>query len=193
MVRTASAIVVLAAAGSAATAQVVLEIDTSVINQITITATSVASANDADVPDVTGILLADMLDGTAPAFPPSALTDNPTLTPFLDPSGSPTLSVDDADEGSDTGLNVWSMSATDRNTFMAGTRAFAGTATWEIPAGLYDALAAPGSSGAVFAGIANSRNLFNGVYIGDWLIVPAPGAGALLAMTGLAAVRRRRA
>lgn len=196
MFRTVSAIAVLAAAGaaSAGTSDVLLEVDTSVADQVTITATSGLAAIDGSGGDITGVLLAGLLDGTAPdGAPDTNLLAGADLTTANETSdGTPDLFIGGG--GTDTGLNIWTFTDITTFSFTAGSQAFSGSATWDLDTGAYAAIAAPGASGDIYFPADDSGDIpgATGV-VGRWVVVPAPGAMALLGLAGVAGVRRRRA
>ncbi|MEM1422802.1 MAG: hypothetical protein AAGH64_02250 [Planctomycetota bacterium] len=194
MIRTLSTIAVLAAAGtaSAQSLSVLLEIDLSVENQVTFTATDGVSAETITGSSGTGFYLDNSLLGSGSGAFPGSQVGTADLTSAADASdGTPRLFV--ATNGVDTGLNIWNYSDTGDSSFTAGETALSGSATFSLDAVDYDNFVAEGSSGLIYFPADDIGDLNDAVVIGRWVIVPAPGAGALLAMGGLVAVRRRRA
>ena len=192
MIRTMSTLAVLATAGaaSAQSTAILLEVDLSVADEVTITATSGASAATISGSDTTGIWLDGLLDGTAgeTVFNTGGTGDLTSAANGSD--GTPGSFTNDPGE---TGLNVWSYTTDPTSDFTAGETAFSGSATWSVSADVYGSFAAEGSTGFIYFPADNLGDLSTATILGQWVIVPAPGAGALLAMGGRVAVRRRRA
>ncbi|GAB4544091.1 MAG: hypothetical protein Tsb0013_00900 [Phycisphaerales bacterium] len=190
MFRTISALAVLATAGAASAQQldVLLEVDLSVPDQITITATDGLSAATITGSDGIGFYLDQIIDGTNSNEADALVSGNLV--------SAQNTSNDDPDLfhfSGNTGLNVFDVVATGDLNFVAGETAFSGSATWNISADFYATFAAVGSRGLVYFPADDDTDLTSASVLGEWVIVPAPGAGALLAMGGLVAVRRRRA
>lgn len=146
----------------------ILEVDLSVVNQITITATAEASAVTASGPDGNGFYLNDFfgVDTTTALFE-TALSGN--LTSFLNSSdGTPQIFVGT----SDPGLNVWSYTNDAASQFTAGVQAFSGSATWNLDSAMYAlALAGPQSGGVYF--VADSlADVDSAQLLGTWAVVP---------------------
>jgi uncharacterized protein (TIGR03382 family) len=190
MYRTLTALTVLATAGAASAGDaLLLEVDLSVLNQITITATDGASSATASGSEFTGVLLADIVVGDAGSS--AIFTGMGDLAPALNTSDMSAQTF--ISGGTDTGLNIWEMTDGSTNDFEAGMQAFSGSTTWEVSEGMYNALAAPGTFGTIYSGADDSGDIPNATAIGRYVIVPAPGAAALLGLAGVAGVRRRRA
>jgi len=175
---------VLALTG-AASADVLLIVDLTVPNQVTINATNGLSAISAASSAFNGVLLADFYNG------PSTLgvaggTGNLTSTDVAS-DGTPSL----FSGATDPGLNLWSYSASSSN-FVAGQQAFSGSGTWILTPTLYAEMLAGNSSGNIYANIDSSANIPGNGIIGTWALIPTPGTAGLLGLAGLAAVRRRR-
>jgi len=175
---------VLALTG-AASADVLLIVDLTVPNQVTINATSGLSAINAFSSSFNGVLLGDFYNG------PSTLgvaNTTGSLTSFDVPSdGTPSL----FSGATDPGLNLWSYSASASN-FVAGQQAFIGSATWTLTPDRYMEMLAGNSSGNIYANIDSSANIPGNGIIGTWALIPTPGTVGLLGLAGFAAVRRRR-
>ena len=132
IIKTAIATTLLGLATSA-NAAVLLEIDLSVADTITINATSGTSYESITGKDITGFYL-DSFFGTRATLSETLVTGN--LTSAMNPSDeTPDLfSID-------TGLNVWSYAIGPVSQFEAGQTAFSGSATWTISSEAYsDAL-----------------------------------------------------
>ena len=181
---------VVAATGlvSVASADVLLNVDLSSTDQITITATGGLSAADASATNFTGFLLADFLNDAS--FGTGATTVVGDLTTFANPSdNSPNL----FSGSSSFGINVWSFSTDDPVGVTAGTQAFTGSATWDIGSAEYAAMLAGNISGDIYFGADTDDDIAAGaIFIGSWRVVPAPSSLALIGLGGLVAGRRRR-
>lgn len=168
---------------------VLLEVDLSVENQVTITATGGISAATVSGSDTTGFYL-EAIRATGVGTLTETLVGG-DLTSFLNTSdfGADLYSVD-------AGLNVWSYTGDPTSDFIAGTQAFSGSATWDIDAVSYADLLAGNTSGNIWA-IADTFDDIpagggNASLIGQYVVIPAPGALAMLAIAGVAGTRRRR-
>lgn len=172
-----------------ASADVLLEIDLSVVNQITITATAGLSSADASGPDTTGVLLQDFFNAPTTVFlNTSGIGDLVANGNSAD--GNPRL----YNELGNTGLNFWAWTTDSSSDFVAGSVAFTGSATWDVLSHRYTEMLAGSTFGDIYAFADTDDDIATGaVVIGQYNVVPAPGAFALLGLTGLAATRRRRA
>jgi hypothetical protein len=185
------ALIALAGAASVASADVLLEIDVSVADQITITATDGLSAVDASGSNFTGILLDNILSGASGGTAGTSVVGVADFGTFNEGSdGSPSVFVGGA--GTDTGLNIWSFGGSSTLTFTAGTQAFVGSVVFDVPAALFADLAAVGTSGDIYFPADDSGDIAGAQSLGTYVVVPAPGALALLGLGGLTAARRRR-
>lgn len=149
----------------------ILEVDLSVVNQITITATSEASAVTASGPDGNGFYLNDFFGvNTTTAVFETALSGD--LTSFLNSSdGTPQIFVGTGEPG----LNVWSYTNDAASEFTAGVQAFSGSATWSLNSAMYAlAIAGPQTGGVYF--VADSEaDVGSAQLLGTWAVVPEPG------------------
>ncbi len=181
---------VVAATGlaSVASAQVLLEFDLSVTDQITITSTGGLSAASASASNFTGFLLADFFNDSS--FSSGTGSGTGDLTTFSNPSdGSPSL----FSNATSFGLNIWSFSTDSPVDVTAGSQAFTGSATWTVGAAEYAAMLAGNTSGDIYFGADTDDDIAAGaVFIGTYRVVPAPSALALLGLGGIVAGRRRR-
>ena len=169
-------------------ADVVLIVDLSVENQITITSTSAASMSTVSGSDGIGFYLAAFYSSAVAGGVSDTLVSG-NLTSFLDVSdGTPDLFK----FSSDPGLNVFSYTNTPTSSFVAGTQAFSGSGTWNISATNYQDMLNGNTSGDVWAIADNLPDLSTASIIGQWTVIPVPGAGAMLAVAGLVGMRRRR-
>lgn len=76
-------------------------------------------------------------------------------------------------------------------TFTAGSLAFVGSATWSLDANEYADMLAGSMSGNVYFPADTVDDIAGATAIGACLVVPTPGAIALLGLAGLARSRRR--
>lgn len=176
------------AVAATASADVLLEIDLSVVDQLTITATTGNSAVTASGSNFTGIFLNGLMDGTAGTAGTSVVSaDLSTAANASD--GSPSLFNSGS---SDTGLNIWSFSSDSTVSVTAGSQAFAGSATWSISSAMYASLLGGTTSGDIYFPADDSSDIAGAELLGTYNVVPAPGALALLGLGGFAAAGRRR-
>lgn len=147
------------------------------VNQITITATSEASAVTASGPDGNRFYLENLFGvNTTTALFETALSGG-NLTSFLNSSdGTPQIFVGTGDPG----LNVWSYTNDAASQFTDGVQAFSGSATWNVNSAMYAlALLGPESGGIYF--VAGSLADVDGAeLLGTWTVVPEPSQAAFL-------------
>jgi len=180
----------VAATAMTASADVLLEVDLSVVGQITITATDGLSAGSASGLDGIGVLMADFYTGpaTSPLF--SSVVPGGDLSSASDATDH---SPDIARNGGGNGLNIWSFASDSQASFTAGSVAFTGSGAWNIVgADAYADMVAGNSSGDIFAFANTDDDISSSTNIGTWVVVPAPGSLALIGLGGIAAGRRRR-
>lgn len=191
MKTTLAMIAVAGLTATAAQAEVVLLVDLTTPNQITINATPGLSAVTASGSNTTGFYLAGMFGGTGSTTGTiGTQMGTANLSTFNNASdGTPLLYRASA---TDPGLNLWSFSTSSTVSFTAGTQAFAGSATWSLDAATYSLLVDGATSGNVYFPADDLTDLPTAQIIGQYSVIPAPGALALLGLGGLAAVRRRR-
>tara|TARA_A100000171_G_scaffold43500_1_gene45563 strand:+ start:595 stop:1206 length:612 start_codon:yes stop_codon:yes gene_type:complete len=180
----------MAVVATGATADVLLEIDLSTANQVTISATSGLASQSASTSTFTGFLLADFFATPGAGFGGVLGADSGDLTTFNNPSdGTPSGFVG----SSSVGLNIWSFSSDSTVTVDAGAQAFSGSATWTLDALQYADFLDGATSGDIYFGADTDDDIGNGaILIGQYNVVPAPSALALLGMGGMVATRRRR-
>ena len=178
-----------AATAMTASADVLLDIDLSVANQITITATDGLAAADASSSNFTGMLMAGFFNDSS--FGSGTGSGTGDLSTANNPSdGSPSL----FSGTSDFGLNLWSFSTESTVTMTSGTIAMSGAATWTVGAAEYAAMLAGNTSGDLYFGADTDDDIgVDGVLVGTWNVVPAPSSAALLGLGGMLITRRRRA
>ncbi len=174
---------------SAASADVLLEIDLSVENQITITSTDGASMVTASGSDGIGIYLENLFGGSG-SLGASSLVGAATFSNAENPTdGTPALFRFGT---TDPGLNIYSWSPAATVSFTEGSLAFVGSATWSITAASYANLLAGATSGNIYFPADDAGDLPTAQILGTYSVIPAPGAVALLGLAGLAGSRRRR-
>lgn len=177
-------------AGSA-TAEVLLVVDLSVTDEVTVTATSgLASASATGSPGI-GIYMEGLVSGGA-ASSGVVLSSGDFTTAANATDNSPSLFSFSAD----TGLNIWSYTADATTDVTSGATAFSGSATWAVSNAFYLELLAGPTSGTVYLPADSDDDLPSGggsaVAIGEYSVIPEPGSLALLGLGGLAMLRRRR-
>lgn len=178
----------IAATAMTASADVLLEIDLSVADQITISATNGLSAADASASNFTGYLLAGFFNDAAAT--PADTSVSGDLTTAANASDS---SADIFSAGTSFGFNVWSFSTDSTVGVTAGEIAFIGSTTWTVDSADYAEMLAGNITGDIFFGADSDDDIASGaVNIGTWNVVPAPSSMALLGLGGIVAGRRRR-
>lgn len=179
----------LAITATGATADVLLEIDLSTNNSVTINATTGLASTTATGTSFTGFLLAGFFN--TPGVPAGFGSGTGNLTTFNNPSdGTPSL----FQGNSSTGLNIWSFSTASNVSVTAGQQAFTGSGTWTLSAAQYNQFLSASVSGDIWFNADTDDDIAGGGArnIGSYRIIPAPGALALLGMGGMVATRRRR-
>ena len=174
-----------------ALADVLLEVDLSVPNQVTINATSGLSAVDASDSAAIGLYFENFYGGSGSPLANDLVSGNLTNAENIS-NGMPALWR--GGSGSDPGLNVWGWSDEFPITFTAGSLAFTGTATWNLTPALYAEMLAGNSSGNLLfpADTYDDGGEILGTYI---VTVPEPAVLSLLGLglgLGMLRVRKRR-
>ncbi len=180
----------VAATAMTASADILLNVDLSVADQVTITATVGNSAADASGNSFTGYLLAGFFNDPSYNADSGGNGVGNLTTSANASSGSPLLfSAWDS-----FGLNVWNFSADSSVGVTGGSQAFVGSATWSgLDSDEYAAMLAGNTSGDIYFNADTDNDIAGGaVFIGTWNVVPAPSSMALLGLGGIAAGRRRR-
>jgi hypothetical protein len=177
----------MASLAGAAQAEDLLLIDLSTPNQITITATTGASAVTTTASNFNGVYMDGFYGGAGAGLVTTLVSGN--LTTFANPSDfSPSLF-----RGvNDPGLNLWSFSTAATVNFTAGQQAFTGSATWTMTADHYANMLAGGTSGNIYADADTVDDISSARLIGQWRVVPTPAALSLLGVGGLVGAARRR-
>jgi len=168
--------------------EVVLIVDVSVPDQVTITATGGLSAIDASGSDSTGFYLDGIFGPGTSSLGASGGGDLTSANNLSD--GSPELF---RAFGGDPGLNVYSYTDDPSSTFTTGATAFSGSGTWTISSGAYAELLAGATSGDVYFPADDDGDIAGANLIGEYIVIPEPTSLALLGMgVSIVLVRRRR-
>lgn len=178
------------AVAASANADVLLNVDLSVVDQITITATGGVSSADASTSNFTGVLLDGIFGETAALT--SSLVSGDLVS--ANQSSDMTPAIFRAGGGTDAGLNIWTIvDGGGSITFTNGSAAFSGSATWNIATFAYTSLLNGATSGAIYSGADDTGDIAGGaISIGTYRVVPTPSSAALLGLGGLMVARRRR-
>jgi hypothetical protein len=176
---------------TAAQADVLLNVNLSVPNQITITALPGLSAVSTSGSTTTGFYLAGFFAGASGALTAPAVGAANLTAASVASDGSPTL----FHTGTDPGLNVWSYSSAGTTTFTAGSVAFTGSGTWTLPAAFYTAALAGSLGGNIYFPADDITDLPTAQVLGTYTVtaVPEPATALLLGLgaASLLLVRRR--
>ncbi len=173
----------------AVSADELIQIDLSVVNEMVLTSTNGNSAITATGSDFSGILLDGILGGSGGVnfnfmdFSDFSSAQNPT-------SGFPGLWQ--GGNGTDTGLNIFAMSTDANLDFTAGSRAFTGEIRMRLNATFYNNLVAGNTSGNIYFPAEDDSQIPGAEILGTYRVIPAPSGLALLGLGGIAAGRRRR-
>ena len=183
---------------STAQAGVVLQIDLSTVNQVTISATTGLSLASVSGDDSDGVYLKDFFGNRVFSTSGSTRLAGANLVYFNATSdGSPSLFRGDS---LDPGLNIYSMDngTPDPASFTSGVQAFKGSATWSLTAQQYAAFLQAPTSGDIYAFAENIGGL-NGVpqVIGQYSFVssaavPEPTSMAIFGLGALGMAYRAR-
>lgn len=176
---------------TAAQADDLLIVDLSIMNEVTITATSGLSAVTASGGDGTGVYFENFYGGAGGSLSESLVSGN--LTNAENPTdNSPNLFRGGG--GTDPGLNLFSWSPDITVTFTAGSLAFTGSATWTLSASEYADMLAGNTSGNLYFPADTVDDLPGAVILGTYrVVVPSPATLPMAALgLGMVATRRRR-
>lgn len=184
------AAVIVATFSTGAMAQVLLSVDLSVVDQVTISATGGLSAATASGLDGIGVYFENFYNGAGAGLFETLVAGDLTnaenasdLSPNLFRAGG----------GADAGLNIWSFSSDSTVTFTAGSLAFVGSATWDLDSAMYADMLAGNTSGDIYFAADDVSDLPGAVVIGQYSVIPTPGVLAVVgAGLGFGAMRRRR-
>ncbi len=180
---------IVALSASAAQADILLLIDLTVANQITINATGGLSSTTISGPDSTGVYFNNFYGAPGVALTDVLVSGN--ITNAANPTdNSPDLFR--GGSGSDTGLNLWSWSSATTVSFTAGSLAFTGSGTWNLSAAQYADMVNGNAGGDLYFPADTADDITSASLIGQWRVIPAPGAASLFGLGVLGAARRRR-
>lgn len=177
----------IAATAMNASAEVLLLVDLSVVDQVTISATDGLSSGDVSGTDSTGVLMADFFTGAGIGIIDS-LGAGDLTTAGNTSDGTPGI----FNSTGSLGFNFWTWTDDTAISFSAGSVAFTGSATWSLDSDEYAAAIAGNTFGDIYAFADTDDDIAASTLIGQWSVVPAPGSLALLGLGGIAAGRRRR-
>ncbi len=173
---------------STARAEIVLDVDLSTPNQITITSTAGLSAATISGSDNIGFYLANIFGAPGSGLGDTLVSGN--LTHFNNTSDN---TPDLFRFSNNAGLNVFSYTNDANSTFTAGTRAFSGSGTWNILAATYNQLLAGSVSGNVYFPADADADIPTATLIGQYRVIPEPTSLALLGVAAcITLVRKRR-
>jgi len=172
-----------------ASADVLINVDLSVVDEVIFTATTGNSAITATGSDFSGILLGGILGGSGGVnfnfmdFSDFSSAQNPT-------NGFPGLLQGGG--GTDSGLNIFAMSTDANLDFSEGRRAFVGEIRMRLNPTFYNNLVAGNTTGNIYFPAEDDSQIPGAEILGTYRVVPAPSGLALLGLGGLLAGRRRR-
>tara|TARA_R110000868_G_scaffold226872_2_gene479821 strand:- start:10610 stop:11170 length:561 start_codon:yes stop_codon:yes gene_type:complete len=182
------ALIAAASVVMSASADTVLSVDLSVVNEVTVIGTGGNSAATVSGSSFTGAYMADFFTGAGG-------------TGFLDSQGvgglTNTGNLSDGTPGifnlvGHYGLNIWTWTAQTVN-LTANSSAFESSATWTVDSTVYASMLAGNLTGEVFFAADTDDDIPSATYIGTWEVkVPAPSSVAILGLGGIVAGRRRR-
>lgn len=177
---------------SSARAAVLLTLDLSTVNQVTISATAGLSSATISGDDIVGVYLKDFFGGVGSSFNISAMSGANLVYFNATSDGTPDLY---RDSSTDPGLNIYSMdNGTPRPaSFTTGVQAFKGSATWNLTSAQYAVFLEAPSSGDIYAFADYIDGLTGGpVVIGQYSIVPEPTSMAIFGLGALGMAYRAR-
>ncbi len=179
-----------AGVASATTGNVLLCVDLSVVDQVTITATDGLSDATISGSDGIGVYLNNFYTGAGATGLNETLVSG-DLTNFLNASdGTPNLFRAGT---ADTGLNVFSWSDDSSVDFQSGVQAFTGSGTWDLNSDDYADMLAGNTFGDLYFPADDAGDVAGATLLGQYkVVVPAPAGLAVLGLGGLVAARRRR-
>ena len=170
-------------------AEVLLEVDLSVENEVTISATSGLSSATVTGSDGVGVYFEDFYAVTGVQVIVPTLGD-------LTASGAPSNGIPRlfrASNGLDPGLNLFDWSEDIDSNFVAGQVAFTGSGTWQLSVPQYIDMLARSTGGTLYFAADDAGDVAGATAIGEYNVtIPEPGSMALLGLGGLALLRRRR-
>ncbi|NMH61459.1 hypothetical protein [Alteromonas ponticola] len=177
---------------SSAQAALLLMVDLSVEDRITINATNGLSSATVSGSDFTGFYLENFFEADNNVVSATLVSgdlvsaqDVSNLSPQLFRAG-----------GTDTGLNVFSYTAGPFSSFVAGQTAFDGAATWAVSSAVYQDALNGALSGDIWFPADDDSDLSTATLIGQWVVgvdVPEAPTFALFSLLFFAFSRSRKA
>ncbi len=171
-------------------ADVLLSVDLTVENQITITATNGLSAST-----VSGnVLIGAYLDNfyNAPGVDLGGMLVASDFSNAENPTDN-SANLFRGGFGMDPGLNLWAWSDDINVSFTANAQAFVGSATWNLLPTEYADMLAGNTSGNIYFPADTVDDIASAAFLGTYnVIVPTPGTITLLALSIGCQMRRRR-
>ncbi len=164
-------------------ADMLLHVDLSVVNQLTIRATTGLSAVTASVRDSIGFTLVD--------FQVIDIDESLTGSTLVDFNGTSSGTVSIFNAGGSGFLNLFNMATSDPLQFTAGSQAFTGEATWTLTSSQYATWLNGHSSGDIVLSdlFPGSPSLLDAPVVGTWsLNLPStsvPDTSSTLALLAL--------
>ncbi len=178
----------VAATAMTASADVLLSIDLSVTNEITVSATDGLASASSSASNFTGFMMAGFFN-----TPGSNVGIADGVGNLSTANNASDLGPSIFNGAGSVGLNIWNFSTDSTVSVTAGTQAFSGSATWTVDGAAYAAALAGNLSGDIYFGADTDDDIPFSTNIGTWEVkIPAPGSMALLGMGGIFAGRRRR-
>lgn len=169
-------------------ADVLLEIDLSVPNEITINATSGLSAVTTSGDDFFGAYFENFYNG-----PGTGMIDSGGVGDLTNTENPADFSPGLFRAADDPGLNIWSWSSDTTVTFTAGSQAFTGSATWALDPAVYADMLAGNTSGDVYFPADTVDDIAAGaVLLGQYRVVPEPATLSLMLLGLGLGLRRSR-
>ena len=167
---------------AAAAPEILLVVDLSVQDRITITGTTGLSSGTVSGSSFDGFYLKDLFSnaGSVQVPPNPGYSGTPTLTAAsVATNNSPRMYRANT---TDPGLNIWGYSAAGPSTFTAGQQAFTGRATWTVSTAVYnEMLTAPVAGGGVYFVADSVGMLGTATLLGRYSVIkPAPAQENLL-------------
>jgi hypothetical protein len=176
--------------GSVAKANVLLLVDLTVENQVTISATNGNSLATVSGSVITGVYLESFYSGPRASGVTDTVLGTSTLRSAENVGG---LNANLFTSGlTDPGLNIFNWSTDSTVTFTAGSLAFVGSTTWALPNDDYLEMLAGNTSGNLWFPADDIGDLPNAQRIGTWQVIPEPSSMALLSIGLVGLLRRRR-
>ena len=167
-------------------AAILLNVDLTVPNTVTIRATTGASSATVSGDDDIGVYFEDFFSGPGNFFGWSTFTPG-TLTTSLNPSAGIT-GIDRPGFGADLGLGVYGFSSDLDVDFQIGVQAFTGETTWALATFQYSEILAGPSSGNLYFPAQVVGDVPGATLIGTWTkvaAIPEPSLIGLLGTAGL--------